>query len=139
MERVLYRLCIAALSLAVVLGGLGPCFADGSASAATSVHSQHQHAHSAGDLAMPMDAGAHHNHQAGMSHDNDVGSPSSKQPAPHDHGCQKCCALCSAATVSVPTLPEANLIVTGHEFVIRADHLIAVQVLLDPGIPKTSV
>jgi hypothetical protein len=36
-------------------------------------------------------------------------------------------------------IAQANLTVTGHEFIIRSDHLIAVQVLLDPGIPKTSV
>jgi hypothetical protein len=41
--------------------------------------------------------------------------------------------------VSAPVLPEATLTVAGHEFVIRTAHLLAAQVLLDPGIPKTSV
>jgi hypothetical protein len=27
----------------------------------------------------------------------------------------------------------------GHQFVVPTAHLLAVQVLLDPGIPKTSV
>jgi hypothetical protein len=137
-KRVLYRLCIAVLALAVSLGGLVPFFGDASARAATGIPSHHQHTQTAGNLAMPMHAVAHHHH-AGMPHDDGIGSPSPKHPASHDHGCQACCALCSATTVSAPVLPEATLTLAGHQFMIRTAHLLAVQVLLDPGIPKTPV
>ena len=137
MPRVLYRLCIAVLALAIVLAGWVPCFADSTTDAAANIHSQHQHAQPAFDVAMPLHADAHDHHHLGIA-DDALGSPSSQHPASHDHGCLKCCALCSAATVSAPTLPEATLTVAGHAFFMQSDQLTAVQVLLDPGIPKAS-
>lgn len=135
MARVLYGLCIAVLALAVTLGGLVPCFADSANGAATNAHSHYQPSQSADDLASPMHVSAQHHHP-GMPHDDAAGSLPSQHPASHDHGCLNCCALCSATTVSAPTLPEAMLTAAGHEFVIRGNQLVAIQVLPDPGIPK---
>jgi hypothetical protein len=138
MERVCYRLCVAVLAVAVALGGVGPFFG-ATATAATSTHSHHQNAGPVDDLAMPMNTGAHHHDHTVILHQKGGWFPSSKHRPSHDHGCQTCCALCSATTVSAPVLPEVTLAMAWHEFFIPADRLIAFQVLLDPAIPKASV
>jgi hypothetical protein len=90
------------------------------------------------------DASAHHEHAGHAHHHGDRGAihhattdePSA--PAADDHGCVKCCSICTM-TAAVPASAAAvSLIAATVVFSSEPDDHSAHAVRVDPGIPKRS-
>jgi hypothetical protein len=99
------------------------------AAGAEQAHSQRHHAQNAGH--------GEHDHHA-MHHQNvaDESAPSST-PAADDHGCLKCCAMCTVAN-ALPSVANTNAAFALSEHVFSRDReaLSGSTVAVDPGIPK---
>jgi hypothetical protein len=95
---------------------------------AGSIASNHHHAAS--------DHVAHDHH---ATHQHDVADDPATPPA-DDHGCMKCCTMCSVANA---TLPAAHASVTfnvsTHMFSQRHETWSGSTITVDPGIPKRIV
>jgi hypothetical protein len=89
-------------------------------------------------MAHHPDAAGHGQHEHHQMHQNVADDPA--PPAADDHGCMKCCAMC---TVANALLPAANtpLIFTVSVHVFSRDHetWLGNTVAVDPGIPKRIV
>jgi hypothetical protein len=87
---------------------------------ASSQHMDHQH-------------GGHD--QLAMHHEHSSNPPAA--PAADDHGCLKCCAMCTVATVPSPGVAGATVfVVTAAVFFSGGQHRSGATVPIDPGIPK---
>jgi len=86
-----------------------------------------------------MDAHHHdgHDHLA-MHHEPSSDAPAA--PASDDHGCLKCCAMCTVATVLPSGVADATVLtVTAAVFFGGPQHWSGATVPIDPGIPKRIV
>jgi hypothetical protein len=81
----------------------------------------------------PSDRGAHDHH---ATHQHTVADEPAT-PAVDDHGCMKCCTMCSVATAMLP-IANATLTVTtsAHVFFQRHETWSGKTLAVDPGIPK---
>ena len=136
MCRVLRHLLVLTLSVSLVAGaaawGLCPALQTATAVAAATDHGSHATGHHA-------DAAGHgeHDHHA-MQHKFVQDDPAT--PAADDHGCKKCCAMCTVATALPPAagvdvifIVSSAMLARRHE--TKSGHVVAV----DPGIPKRIV
>jgi hypothetical protein len=80
--------------------------------------------------------GEHDHHAMHAQH----GTADPSPPATDDHGCMKCCSMCTAANAVVPAA-NATVIFTVIAHVFSRDHKAWVgnTVAVDPGIPKRIV
>ena len=61
-------------------------------------------------------------------------------PAADDHGCKKCCAMCTVATTLPPAAGvDAIFVVSSSLFASRHETKFGNVVAVDPGIPKRIV
>jgi hypothetical protein len=92
-------------------------------------HAMAHHADAAGH-------GEHDRHK--MHHQNAADDPIA--PAADDHGCMKCCAMCTVANALLPAA-NATVIFTLAIHVFSRDHetWFGNTVAVDPGIPKRIV
>jgi hypothetical protein len=80
--------------------------------------------------------GEHDHHTMHAQH----GTANPSPPATDDHGCMKCCSMCTAANAVVPAA-NATMIFTVIAHVFSRDHKawFGNTVAVDPGIPKRVV
>ena len=99
------------------------------ASTAPSSHVAGHHAQAAGH-------GEHDHHAMHAQHGTDDPAP----PAADDHGCMKCCSMCTVASAVMPAA-NATVIFTISAHVFSRDHEAwsGNTVAIDPGIPKRIV
>jgi hypothetical protein len=92
-------------------------------------HAKKQHA----------DAGSHdHTDHHAMHAHHAADDPA--MPAADDHGCMKCCAMCTVANALLPAAnATVNITVSVHVFAGDHETLTANTVAVDPGIPKRIV
>ena len=102
------------------------------AAAANSEHSSrvaYHHAQTAGH-------GEHDHHAMHAQH----GMADPGPPVADDHGCMKCCAMCTVANALLPAAnATVNITVSVHVFAGDHETLTANTVAVDPGIPKRIV
>jgi uncharacterized protein involved in copper resistance len=99
--------------------------------AAASEHGSHATGHHA-------DAAGHGEHDHHAMHHNVQDDPAT--PAADDHGCMKCCAMCTVA-IALPPAADAGtaFAVASRVFPRRHETKSGNVVAVDPGIPKRIV
>jgi hypothetical protein len=84
----------------------------------------------------PMAAG--HDHHAMMHQQNAAHEPAA--PADTDHGCMKCCSMCTVANAMLPATGDAKIFtVSSVVFAPAPENWTGNLVAVDPGIPKRIV
>ena|ERR1043166_6012585 len=100
----------------------------------------------AAGVAHGSSAAGHHDHGAGHGeHDHHAmhaqhGTADPGPPTADDHGCMKCCSMCTAANAVVPVANTAVIFtVTAHVFARDQLAWSGNTIAVDPGIPKRIV
>jgi hypothetical protein len=89
-------------------------------------------------------AAAHHE-QAADEHDHHAmhaqhGTADPGPAAADDHGCMKCCSMCTVANAVMPAINAAVVFtISGHVFIRDHEAWTGNTVAVDPGIPKRIV
>jgi hypothetical protein len=94
--------------------------------------------HSSHAMAYHAAAAGHGEHDHHQMHHNTADDPA--PPAADDHGCMKCCAMCTVANALLPAV-NATVIFTVSVHVFSRDHetWFGNIVAVDPRIPKPIV
>jgi hypothetical protein len=129
MRQLLHRALALTLAFALVASAAawrqctGLQLAETAIAANAAPTSSHQH-----------DAAAHgaHDHHAQQG-------PADQDTPAADHGCMKCCSMCSVASVLTPELATVTFTVTAAMFAGDGEKWLANDVAVDPGIPKRIV
>jgi hypothetical protein len=117
-----------AIALSLVIGTTAwrPCVA-------TALAAGNQLPIPANDYVHGADSNAHQHH--GMQHDPLPAAPA--HPGDDDHGCLKCCAMCTAAAALPAGLLEEAISIAGSAAPFPdGPHLAGRMIPIDPGIPK---
>jgi hypothetical protein len=136
MRRVFHHVLVLTVAFALVASAAAWRQCTGlqlaAAAAANSEHSSYvadHHAQTAGH-------GEHDHHAMHAQHGMDDPSP----PAADDHGCMKCCSMCTVANAVMPAA-DSTVVFTISAHVFARDHEAwsGNTVAVDPGIPKRIV
>jgi hypothetical protein len=138
MRRVFRHVLIMTIAFALVASAAAWRQCTGLQLAAAAVASI-EPAHSPGHHAQSVSHGVH-DHQ-GMHHQHVADNSAVPGiPATDDHGCMKCCAMCTVATALLPAANAAVIFtVTSHVFSRDPETWSGNMVAVDPGIPKRIV
>lgn len=136
MRRVFRHVLVSTIAFALVASAAAwrQCTALQLASAAMAgmahgLHAPNHHADAAGH--------GEHDHHA-MHHQHAADEPSA--PAADDHGCMKCCAMCTVANALLPAATATvTFTVSAHVFSRDHETWSGSTVAVDPGIPKRIV
>ena len=134
MPRWLHQSLVLTIAFALVASTVAwrQCTAMQFAAAMSAAAAPADHAHDMNDHGS-HDHGSHH--RLAMPQDRASAEPA--VPTADDHGCLKCCSMCTVANMTLPVLADAvTFRISPAEFFVAYEDLTGNTIAVDPGIPK---
>jgi len=136
MRRVFHHVLVLTVAFALVASAAAWRQCTGLQLAAAVAAGNEHGSHAADHHVQAAGHGEHDHHAMHAQHGMDDPSP----PAADDHGCMKCCSMCTVANAVMPTADTTVIFtISAHVFSRDHDARAGNTVAVDPGIPKRIV